>query len=335
MASSVSRIIRLLCLGFVIPFVLSMVVYFGFSSNYTGGVFSEAGFRAQYETGIYRFRVLGRITLLEINSFLEARQSPPIAPRALFLLDRNASPRFYTAYFFNNTLFLCLTCCTLLLLFDRFSSPQALWIGDLAVLLLCLLMAITQYVVAPYDTLSYFFLALGAFLTYGRQRPATVAALGAVVVLGALTRETAALIPAFYLAVHHRPLLARPFRFSIHLAGLIVSALCFVATYAALRLALGFEAAFHQDVQLAYNLSNPFGVAGLLFFGAVLAVLLLSGPGRREGAVFLLVSLPYSLFLLATGILWEIRLWVPVILALVVLKVAAAATGHRQEEYSA
>ncbi len=320
----------MLCLGFFIPFVLSMVVYFGFSSNYTSGLFSEAGFREQYETGIYRFRILGRITLLEINAFLEARQSPQIAPRALFLLDRNASPRFYTAYFLNNTLFLCLTCCTLLLLFDRISSRQNLWIGDLAVLLLCLLMAITQYVVAPYDTLSYFFLALGAFLTYSRQRPATVAALSAVVVLGALTRETAALIPAFYLAVHHRPLLARPLRVSIHHAALIFSALCFVATYAALRLALGFEAAFLKNIQLAYNLANPFGVAGLLFFAAILAVLLLSGPGRREGAVFLLVSLPYSLFLLATGILWEIRLWVPVILALVVLKVAGMEAGDQK-----
>lgn len=314
------RAIRLASLGFVVPFVLSMVVYFGFTSSYTSGVFSEAGFRQQYETGIYRYRVLGRISLLAVHDALDA-QGPARAPRVLTLMDRDASPRLYTAYFLHNTFFLCLTCCALFFLFAAAVPERAAWIADLTVVLLCLMMAITQYVVVPYDTMSYFFMAVGFVLTYRRQRPATLIALCAVVVLGTLTRETSALIVAFYAAVHHEPLLKRPFRMSAHHVALALLVIGFVSTYAGMRLVFGADQAFFKDFQLAYNLGNPFGLAGLFFFVAVLAILMAGGPGRREGALFLLASVPYVLFVLATAILWEIRLWVPIFLSIVVLKV--------------
>jgi hypothetical protein len=321
MSYSASRIIRLVCLGFVIPLVLSMVVYFGFTSNYSAGVFSEAGFREQYEVGIYKYRVLGRLTLLEINTIIENSTFPAIAPRAMFLLDRNGSPVFYTAYFLNNTLFLCLACGVLLLLFEKLAPPRSVWVGDLLVALLCLLMAVTQYVVVPYDTMASFFLCLAFGLVIGEQKPARMILLGLVVVLGALTRETAALILAFYFAVHHRRLLARPFRWSREHTALLFLAACFFSTYAGMRLALGPGNAVFEDVQLKDNLTSSFGLAGLLFFLALTAILLLNGPGCRESLLFLLASLPYLLFILITARLWEMRLWIPVFLSIVTLKV--------------
>lgn len=321
-----SRIIRLICLGFVIPFVLSMVAYYGFVSNYTGGLFSEEHFRAQYESGIYRYRILGRISLLKINDVLEQSTFPAMAPRAIFFLDRDASLVLYTAYFLNNVIFLCLACGVLVLLFEKLAPPGAVWIGDLSVLLLCLLMAITQYVIVPYDTMTYFFLALAFYLIAGlkqdEKQPVRLALLGLVVVLGALTRETAALIPAFYAAVHHRRLLARPFRWNAHHSILLFLGACFLLTYAGMRLVLGAgKNAMFEDVQFLQNLLTPFALSGLLFALAVMTVLTLSGPGRRESVVFLLTSLPYLLFILFTARLWEIRLWVPVFLAIVTLKV--------------
>jgi len=318
---SASRVIRLVCLGFVIPLVLSMVVYFGFASNYSAGVFSEAGFRGQYETGIFKYRVLGRLTLLKINEIVESSTFPAIAPRAMFLLDRNGSPFFYTAYFLNNTLFLCLACGVLMLLFERLSPPRNVWIGDLLVVLLCLLMAVTQYVVVPYDTMASFFLCLAFGLVLGEQKLFKIILLGLVIVLGTLTRETAALILAFYFAAHHRRLLARPLRWSPQLSALIFLGACFFCTYEGMRLALGPGDATFQDVQIKDNLTSPFGLAGLLFFLAVTAVLLLNGPGRRESLLFLLASLPYLLFILFTARLWEMRLWIPVFLSIVTLKV--------------
>jgi hypothetical protein len=318
---SVSRIIRLVCLGFIIPLVLSMVVYFGFASNYSSGAFSEAGFRKQYETGIYKYRLLGRLTLLKINALLShSTNLPSIAPRAILLLDRNGSPVFYTAYFLNNTFFLCLACVVLMFLFEGLSPPGSVWIGDLLVVLLCLLMAVTQYVVVPYDTMASFFLCLSFSLILGGQKPGKVLLLGLAVVLGTLTRETTALAVAFYFAVHHRHLLARPLRWTRHHAMLLFLGLCFLGTYGGMRLALGPGDAVFEDVQLLGNLANPFGLAGLLFFLAVTAVLSLNGPGRREGGLFLLASLPYLLLILVTARLWEIRLWIPLFLAIVTLK---------------
>jgi hypothetical protein len=329
MAYSATRIIRLVCLGFVIPLVLSMVVYFGFASTYTVGVFSDEGFRDHYENGIYKYRVLGRLSLLTVKEIFENTAFPAIAPQALLLLDRNGSPSFYMAYFLNNTLFLCLACAVLMLLFERLSPPGSLWVGDLLVLLLCLLMAITQYVVVPYDTMSSFFLCLAFGLILGEQKLARVILLGLVVVLGTLTRETAALILAFYFAVHHRPLLAWPVRWTRHHSILLFLVTCFLSTYAGMRLALGPGNAVFEDVQILRSLDSSFAVAGLLLFPAVTAVLLLNGPGRREGLLFLLASLPYLLFILVTARLWETRLWIPVFLSLVTLKVWRMGTGDQ------
>ena len=46
MRTRMSMAIRLLCLGCIIPAVLSVIVYYGFSTNYTTGVFLGTGFSA-------------------------------------------------------------------------------------------------------------------------------------------------------------------------------------------------------------------------------------------------------------------------------------------------
>ena len=319
-----SRIIRLVCLGFVIPMVLSMVAYYGFVTNYTGGLFAKEHVRAHYEAGIYRYRILGRITLLRVNEILEQSPLPAFAPRAVFFIDRQASVVLYTAYFVHNTFFLCLACLVLARLFEKLAPPESggAWIGDLSVLFLTLFMTITQYVIVPYDTLTYLWMALAVYLMFSEPRRSTLVLLGLVVVLATLTRETSALLLSFYFAVHHRRLLARPLRWSPQHSTLTFLVACFLLTYVALRLALGAESkALFEDVQLLANLTGPLALAGLLFALAVTAVLASSEPARREGLVFLLASSPYLLVIVVTARLWEIRLWVPVFLLLVILKV--------------
>lgn len=317
-----ARITRLVCLGFVIPTVLSLVVYFGFVTNYTGGLFSKEHVREQYEAGIYRYRILGRVTLLRLNEILENAPLPAFAPRAVFFIDRQASLVLYTAYFLHNTFFLCLACVVLTRLFEKLAPPGSVWIGDLSVLFLTLLMTITQYVIVPYDTLTYLLMALAVSLIFSEPKRGTLVLLGVVVVLATLTRETSALLLSFYFALHHRRLLARPLRWSPQHKTLTFLVATFLLTYVGLRLVLGAEEkALFEDVQLMENLTGPLALAGLLFALAVTAVLALNEPARREGLVFLLASSPYLLVIVATARLWEIRLWVPVFLLLVILKV--------------
>ena len=329
------KLVRFLCLAWLIPFVSSAVVYFGFASNYTTGVFSAAGFENRYEAGVYRHRILGREALLRIHEFIEDYGLPALAPRSLAIMDRQGSPAFYTAYFLSNTLFLCLTCSVLFFLLDRFASAQGAATPDLVLLSLILLMTITQFVVVPYDTLSYFFLATGCGLILRRPSLAGRLALAVVVVLAALNRETAALTPAFFFAVHHRHLLRRPLRLTDQHYMLGFLLLCFAATYGALRLALGAQDSIYQSFRLAENLGNPFSMLGTAFFAAVALVLCLGGGDRRAShanghanAMFLLAASPYVLFVLILGQPWEIRLWVPMILSMVILHTCAADGGE-------
>jgi hypothetical protein len=42
------QLIDFVFLTLLLPTLLSLVVYYGFFTNYTGGLFSEVGFRRQY-----------------------------------------------------------------------------------------------------------------------------------------------------------------------------------------------------------------------------------------------------------------------------------------------
>ncbi len=314
------KIARFLCLAWIVPFVLGLVVYYGFTTNYTTGVFSEAGFEHRYENSVYRYRVLGRWIHQQTHRLIEDQDLLALAPRSLEVLDGEGSAEHYTAYFLSNTFFLCLTSSVLFLVLGRSALARSPGLADALLLLLCLLMAISQYVVVPYDMVSYFFLACAFYLIAGKPDLRGAAALGLVVALGTLSRETAALIPAFFLASHQRRLLSRPFRWNAYHSTLVFLLLCFAATYLAARLALGSGGTVFQSFRLWHNLGNPFSLAGLLFFAAILVVLLLDARARRECVVFLVACLPYLLFAVIVGQPWEIRLWVPVILSIAVLK---------------
>ena len=333
-AHAVRDVTRFACMAWAVPLVLSLVVYYGFSSNYTTGVYSEAGFQHRYGNDVYRYRVLGSWLQLETYHWIERHDLPSLAPRSLALLDPGGSPAFYTTYFLNNTLFLCLTCSVLFFVFRSSALARLPGLADALLLLSCLLMTVTQYVVVPYDTLSYFFLACGFYGVTVRPvgaRPGIVNAtmLGLVVVLATLTRETAALIPAFFVAYHRRRILTRPFAWNDLHAVLALLLVCFAATYGALRLALGTDDAVFQSFRLAQNLGNPFSFAGLTLFGALILTSLLDRRARGEVAVFLIASLPYLLSVVIVAQPWEIRLWVPIILSIIVLKARAPNSGRQ------
>jgi len=232
--------IRFLLLGWVIPCVLGLMVYYGFVTNYTSQVFSHQGFVNQYENGIYKYRMLGREALLEMERLVKAHGPLPLRPPAsLRLLDRAGDPDLYAAYFLLNTLFLCLTCSVLFVAFHQGGKAGEELPADLAVLASALVMAITQYVVVPYDTLSYFFLALGIALSlHPSPGHGRLGLLALATVLGTLTRETAALIPAFFFALHHREILVWPFgdRPKRRLLQFLLVSAAFLAAYLALRL---------------------------------------------------------------------------------------------------
>ena len=318
-------LLRLLFLGCIIPTILSTVAYKGFTTNYTTGVFSRQGFENQYENGIYRYRILGRIMLLKTHDLVKEYDLPTISPLSLKLLDEQGDELFYTAYFYLNTFFLCLTSLILIVLLDG-NRTEAFIMVDLPLLCMCFLMTITQYVVVPYDILSYFFLAVSTLLIIrGNQSAWNLFVLCCVVVLATLTRETAILILAFYLAIHHSAILTNPktFRVNRQQTALLILSVCFGCTYVALRFLLGFENAIFQDLWL-FGKANLYSTMSILFLIGITLLCAVTKVLTKELTVFVAASLPYILAMMLTASLWEIRIWTPVVLLLVILKVRAA-----------
>jgi hypothetical protein len=316
---------RLFVLGILIPALLGIFTYVGFFTNYTCCVFSQAGFEQQYlDSSIYRFRILGSHLLLWTYEQIKLWPLADFAPYALKILDKNGDAHFYYAYFFMNTFFLCLTCITLVVSLSRYATNNNFLHIDLPILFLAVFMSFSQFVITPYDTLSYFFLALAMSVTLHPApswRSNTV--LGLVVVLATLTRETAALILAFYFAVHYKDIVKKPVTrfFNTRQLTLLLVTVLFISTYWILRWKLGMEDATHKHFRLFRNFSDdPLPIVGTIFFPALLCLFFTDNTARKTLKRFLLASTPYWLAMLFFAYPWEIRLWVPVILAMVFLK---------------
>ena len=335
MKFSIAFFTRLFLLGILLPTLFSAVVYQGFSSNYTVRVFSEQSFKRQYESGIYKYRLLGRVLLMETYQRVQHYDLPTIAPFALKQMDERGDRDFYSAYFYLNTFFLSLTCLVFFFMFSGHKPGTDFLTTDLPVLFLMSVMTLSQYVIVPYDMLTYFLLSVAAWLMMQNdQRLWHILALCAVVVLGALTRETAALMLSFYFAWNYKEILTRPrgFRFNRAQAALLLLMACFVATSMGLRLALGQENAVFESLifQFGYDLSTTSGmlaVAGIAFLVGVMVLFFLSSPRMPQMWVFVIAALPYLIPMLLIANPWEIRLWVPVILLLTLMKMSATQGG--------
>jgi hypothetical protein len=318
----------------IVPILLMIFVYYGFSTNYTRWVFGEASFKGQYERGIYRYRIIGREGLLFTfrllrDQKLDAPREKPVifTEEQVHHFDQVGDLTFYNAYFVWNTLGAVLTSVLLaLMLKDRslfsLTQPEAsLW-----VLLTSFVIAITQYVMTPYDTIAYALLvgcAWASLRAIRRPHLVTGALAVGLLVLGVLNRETALLNVALAGAASMAWFgLGRRTIITALLAGL-----AFGATYVGLRVALGTEHAVYDFFSLFGWAREAFSRVGALALACVLAVPLLvpSAPLRLYGW-FLLFSTPYLFVTLGAGVTWEVRLWTPLFITAVL---CAGLSGER------
>ena len=289
-----ARIARKVMLCLVAPVCANYFAYYGFITHYSVGVFSPGGFHAQYDHEVFRYRVLGKALLLSVYRLLEYVNPAAAGWGRLAAFLGTDSLNFYHSYFFLNTAFLCLT---LLVLSDR--------LEDVELLVITLLVAITQFVVVPYDAVAYFFLA--CTFRWRHNLPLTAA----FVFLAALNRETAALSLSLYASLL---LLGRGGSWR----GLAVLTSVFITTYLSLRVVFGWDyAAGNEFTFIKYlKLNSAVGIGFALAVGFALV--------RRPAwaGLFLACSLPYILSILFTGNPFEARLWVPLLLGIILVQSA-------------
>lgn len=317
--------ISTLIAGMLVSLVMSYIVYFGFTTNYTRFSFSRESFLQQYNHDVYKYRIVSKYLLLETEQLLNNIQPTKKADWRILILDSSASNNFYYAYFLLNTLFLMLSSIVLALLLDM--ETQFSWSrGEKRLLLffLPILICLTQFVICPYDVCSYFFqlLTIYVFLEYfDRYYWTTIFITGFLIILGTLNRESSALTVAYLVLVifGKKGLTMRAWTSITSFAG------CFLVPYLALRLLIKDPPGWHSldtidkfQLNLQWDLSHW----GLIFW-ALFSWLAVTICRSREnkGLIFFyyLTCLPYIYTCVVYGVLWELRLFIPIFIGAVLL----------------
>ncbi len=287
-----SNYIRKVLLCLIAPVCANFIAYYGFVTHYSVGVFNPEGFHAQYDHEVFRYRVLGKALLLAVYRLVEYLNPADAGWNRMAAFLGTDSINFYHSYYLLNTAFLCLT---LLVVSD--------YLSDLELLAFTLLVAVTQFVVVPYDAVAYFFLAC----TYRWRHNLWLTAV--IVLLAALNRETAALSLSLYASLL---LLGR----GGSLRGLGLLTCVFAATYVSLRLVYGWGNAVGNEFTFIMYLNRNSAVG--IGFALAVGYALVREP--RRAAAFLACSLPYILSIMLTGNPFEVRLWVPLLLGVLLVQ---------------
>jgi hypothetical protein len=190
-------------------------------------------------------------------------------------------------------------------------------------MLLCLfLIVISQYVLTLYDLPAFFFVGLGMIVVLADLSVLVRAVLLTIIVcLGAATRETASLILAFAACAYF---LQHRLRIHRNLIPIVAATCGFIVVYVSLRLALGGGDAVSMGLMFRENLHFR-SLVGILFLISMLFFLYreASSVQRRALIVFQITSAPYLVPVVLVGLWFEIRLWVPLLICMIVVRAYA------------
>lgn len=317
--------ISTLIAGMLVSLVMSYIVYFGFTTNFSLFCFSRESFLLQYDHDVYKYRILSKYLLLETDHILNIIQPPKRADLRILLRDKNATDNFYYAYFLLNTLFLMLSSIVLALLLEM-DKYFILNRGEKRLLLffLPILICLTQFVICPYDVCGYFFqlLTIYVFLEYfDRYYWATLLVTGFLLILGTLNRESSALTVA-YLALFT---FGKKGLSQAGVVSIIIFLACFFAPYITLRLFIkdppGWQSPDRID-KFQLNLQWEFSHWGMVFWVLFTWLAVTICRDRENKSLifyYYLACLPYIYTCIVSGVLWELRLFLPIFIGIILL----------------
>jgi hypothetical protein len=285
----------------LLSIVTSYMVYFGYQTHYSGSIFKRQTFTTRYTTDVFKYRVLSRELLLHFDDAIDP--------------DGKA---FYVSVFYVNTIFLILTSILAVLLIDLKGIFNATP-GEktLIVFLIPLVINLSQFCIVPYDISSYFFQLLILWLFFRLYEKNYILSLFSIAVILALStanRESSALsLAALILMLVLRYGFVK--RSLISIGILIIS---FLATYVLLRVMIKGTGGPEMGISpLAGDLTAFVNILGILFwliFFYLTIALANTLENRCIVVAFHILSLPYIYTILTVGILWEVRLYVPLFL---------------------
>lgn len=311
----------------VLAFLLNTFVYFAFGNIYSSSILNYSAFQEQFSGGIYQYRILSVYALLYIYDLLGTLNLDYSVFKLKFL-NPESEPQMFLAFYMLNTFFLVLTAVMMVLITE---SKQFLATASEKLLMVAaavFVIALSQFVIVPYDVSSYFFLLLffWVLLKYlDNKSSGNLLLLTVILAVSTLIRESAALSVslAATLLISQYGLKKETIIPVAALAG------TFLTVYVVMRLMAGIFTT-NDGSLLLQNFTQPKNILGLLFWITFFAFTLLISNGKeqtRNILVFHSLSAPYIGMCFYSGILYEARLYVPLFLTgLILAKISAGRT---------
>jgi hypothetical protein len=283
----------------------------GFASWYSRGTFQPGLFDSLYHSGIYRYRVLGRDLVWWVYQNLVHTNVLAGNSKTIELDDPG---QLYPAFLIVNGIAFIGLVLTL-----RFAARRARVAEPGATFMVwtvATIVALSSYVITPYDNISYFVLLGFVMLATSDRRDLRWLAV-AVAGLGMLDRESMLIgIPAL-VAIYSTRTEDRDLRTVIVGSGAVMG-----AVYVVLRITSdGSGSAIWATVLIGDQIESLRGWAGIALVGAVAFVweeltrlVGLTDRAGRPVAIFYLLSAPYLAVILLTGQWFELRLVMPLLL---------------------
>ena len=308
-----------ICFAIVLTILVNTIVYFSFTNIYSSSIFNFENFNSQFENGIYQYRVFSGQLLIGVYEFLGTLNIDYDVLK-LHFINPSSEPQMYLSFYILNTFFAILTAILLSTIMNSKWITATRNERQLLTYFGILIMAISQFVIVPYDYSSYFFILLFAalllnYLEY--QKNSTLGVLALIIILSTLNRESSALSISLAATL----LLSK---FGLHQKTLVPIAaltIAFVGTYLSIRF-LGTSFTTNDGNLFIENLTQPKNWLGALFslFLLIITLSFCEGKEQRKNIIiFHMISLPYIAMCFYSGILYEIRLYIPIFISCLLL----------------
>lgn len=300
-------------------FTVNSFVYFSFGNLYSSTVLNYADFENQFHSGIYQYRILSGYFLIWIYDFLSSLNIDYQIFKLKFF-NTDAEPKMYLSFFILNTIFLILSSIVLVFITEtkNFIATQSEKILMISVAIFAI--SLSQFVIVPYDVSSYFFLLFFFFflLKYLEKDSAlNLIILLVILIISTFNRESSALSLSLAATLLYAKFGLKK-KMYLPIIFLFVS---FIAVYLGMR--LWSESFSTNDGNLLEeNFTQPKNFLGILFwmiFFIFTLILAKDRKGVRLILIFHVLSFPYILMCFYTGILYEVRLYIPIFLTSLIL----------------
>lgn len=302
----------------ILPFLLFFMSYYGFESSYVGLKSMEKAPDFMF-TSVYAYRVIPNFLMLEVFAFVDFFVNNYLLSLKGFLLKNGTL--FYHSIFLINVFFFILSSIVLNRILNYKNCFSEQYTSRLFHLLAVFFIVIVQYVPTNCDSMAVFFYLLGIWFTlkyYHERKQVFFIFLLTTILVSTFVRETSCLNIAFFAAIFI------DFKKIINWAVLkeiAILALSFVVPYFMLKIMIPQNVSFFEGIYFLKNLTSPFNLVGLLF--GITGFYFVFWFAKSEHKIILqkqlFFSLPYLIMIALVGLVWETRLFLPLILSGIVV----------------